>query len=306
MPNSFDASTIRLKLADAERYVRLRQRMLANAPWAYSASPSDDVALDLARVAERLADEHAATFAIEAPGGHASQGQPELIAAAGILRAKPPKFAHRATLWGVFVEPSHRGKGLGRAVVTEAIETARTWPGVVFIDLGVSANAPEAQRLYESLGFEKWGREPESTEHEGRRYDEIYMALRLGAEAGSHAASIRRVVPNVPSDRIEESRRFYTELFGFEVAMDMGWIMTLASPSNRTAQINLVSGSASSPGQDALSMSIEVADVDEVHAKAIAGGLRITYPLTTEAWGVRRFGVTDPNGVVINVMSHRK
>jgi len=29
------------------------------------------------------------------------------------------------------------------------------------------------------------------------------------------------------------------------------------------------------------------------------------YPLTDEPWGVRRFFVRDPNGVVLNVMSHR-
>jgi hypothetical protein len=28
--------------------------------------------------------------------------------------------------------------------------------------------------------------------------------------------------------------------------------------------------------------------------------------LTDEPWGVRRFFVTDPNGVIINVMSHQK
>ena len=31
---------------------------------------------------------------------------------------------------------------------------------------------------------------------------------------------------------------------------------------------------------------------------------RLVYPLTNEPWGVRRFFVTDPNGIVINVMSH--
>jgi L-amino acid N-acyltransferase YncA len=60
-----------------------------------------------------------------------------------------------------------------------AIAQARSWRGVDFLDLAVSANSPEAQRLYESVGFEAWGREPEATDHEGRRYDEIYMTLRL-------------------------------------------------------------------------------------------------------------------------------
>lgn len=118
--------------------------------------------------------------------------------------------------------------------------------------------------------------------------------------------SIKRVVPDIQSDRMDESRKFYTEFLGFDVAMDMGWIVTLASPTNRTAQINLLRAPASAPPQSHLAMSIEVADVDATHAKAVALGLSIVYPLTSEPWGVRRFFVTDPNGVVINVMSHQK
>jgi uncharacterized glyoxalase superfamily protein PhnB len=48
-----------------------------------------------------------------------------------------------------------------------------------------------------------------------------------------------------------------------------------------------------------------VGDVDAVHADAVRRGLRIVYPLSDEPWGVRRFFVVDPDGVVINVMSHR-
>ncbi|MCX6904974.1 MAG: VOC family protein [Verrucomicrobia bacterium] len=116
--------------------------------------------------------------------------------------------------------------------------------------------------------------------------------------------SIRRVVPDITSERMEESRKFYTEFLGFQVAMDMGWIVTLASPENPTAQITLLRSPASAAPHPDLSM--EVADVDIVHAKAMALGLPIVYPLTDEPWGVRRFFVTDPNGVVINVLSHRK
>jgi len=51
-------------------------------------------------------------------------------------------------------------------------------------------------------------------------------------------------------------------------------------------------------------ISIEVADVDEVHSRALLRGLNIVYPLRNEPWGVRRFFVTDPNGTVINVLCH--
>jgi catechol 2,3-dioxygenase-like lactoylglutathione lyase family enzyme len=55
--------------------------------------------------------------------------------------------------------------------------------------------------------------------------------------------SIKRAVPDIISERIDESRKFYTEFLGFDVAMDMGWVLTFASPSNPTAQITLVRGS---------------------------------------------------------------
>lgn len=120
-----------------------------------------------------------------------------------------------------------------------------------------------------------------------------------------NAMSIRRVVPNIQSERMDESRRFYVELLGLEVAMDMDWIITLVSPSNPTAQISLVRGPALQAPQSQLTLSVEVADVDAVHTKAVAMEIPIVYPLTTEPWGVRRFHVTDPNGVVINIMSHQ-
>ncbi len=111
-------------------------------------------------------------------------------------------------------------------------------------------------------------------------------------------------MPNIQSERIDESRKFYTEVLGLKVEMDMGWIVTFVSPSNPTAQLSLLRGPAPATPQTQMTLSIEVADVDAVHAEALAHGIPIVYPLTTESWGVRRFHVTDPNGIVINVMSH--
>ncbi len=117
---------------------------------------------------------------------------------------------------------------------------------------------------------------------------------------------IRRVVPNIATGRLDESRRFYTEVFGFDVAMDMGWIVTLASPDNPTAQISLCRNPESAPAQPPMgSITVEVDDVDAIHAKAVARGVPIVYPLTDEPWCVRRFALTDPSGMVVNVMCHR-
>ena len=115
--------------------------------------------------------------------------------------------------------------------------------------------------------------------------------------------SIRRVVPNIASDKLEASHDFYVGLLGFQVAMDLGWILTLVSPSNPTAQLSVLREDATAPVVPQL--TVEVADVDAVHTEALRRGLELVHPLTDEPWGVRRFFVKDPNGVVLNVVSHR-
>ena len=104
------------------------------------------------------------------------------------------------------------------------------------------------------------------------------------------------------SEKMDESRKFYTEFLGFDLAMDMGWVLTFVSPTNPTAQNTVVRKTEEATPQ--ANISIEVDDVD--HAKAVALGLPIVYPMTDEPWGVRRFFIADPNGVIINVLSHRK
>jgi len=115
--------------------------------------------------------------------------------------------------------------------------------------------------------------------------------------------NIRRVVPDVSSEHLAESRDFYAGFLGFQVAMDMGWVMTFASKSNPTAQVTVID--AEKAGAVRPQMSIEVDDVDRAHALAVKQNRNIVYPLVDEPWGVRRFFVVDPNGVVINVLSHK-
>lgn len=114
--------------------------------------------------------------------------------------------------------------------------------------------------------------------------------------------SIRRVVPDITADHPEETRDFYVALLGFEVAMDLGWVMTLASPNNPTAQLTIVRHDEATTLQP--DISIEVDDVDAVHRDAVQRGLQIPYPLRDESWGVRRFFVVDPDGLLVNVVSH--
>ena len=93
--------------------------------------------------------------------------------------------------------------------------------------------------------------------------------------------SIRRVVPDINSARVDESREFYVGVLGFKVTMDLGCVVTFASPTNPTAQITIIRDDGSS--RVVPQVTVEVEDLDAVHTEA-----------------VRR----DPNGVVVNVMRH--
>ena len=109
-------------------------------------------------------------------------------------------------------------------------------------------------------------------------------------------------MPVFGSDDPGASNEFYSEVLGFEVAMDMGWIVTFAAPDNPSAQVSLMREDATAPVRP--DTSIEVDDVDAAYAAAQRLGCEIVHPLSNEAWGVRRFFVREPNGKVINVLTH--
>jgi catechol 2,3-dioxygenase-like lactoylglutathione lyase family enzyme len=118
---------------------------------------------------------------------------------------------------------------------------------------------------------------------------------------GGGTLNINRAVPNIRSDRPGETRDFFVDLLGFETAMDIGWVATVASPTNPSVQVNVIANDdPAAPG-----ISVGVDDVDAVHAKAIELGFEIAYPLRDEEWGVRRFMLREPSGTVVNVVSHR-
>ena len=48
---------------------------------------------------------------------------------------------------------------------------------------------------------------------------------------------VKRVVANIAVDRTEDARRFYCDVLGLEIAMDLGWYMTLASGADAPVQI---------------------------------------------------------------------
>ena len=114
--------------------------------------------------------------------------------------------------------------------------------------------------------------------------------------------SIRRIVPNFQYATPDQASHFYADFLGLEISMDMGWIITFVSPTNKTAQLSILSQDPRAKIHP--DCSIEVSDVEKLYERAVQEDMQILYPLTEEPWGVRRFFVADPSGHVINLMEH--
>lgn len=84
--------------------------------------------------------------------------------------------------------------------------------------------------------------------------------------------------------------------------MDLGWVVTFASADASYAQITLMAKDATA--REPPDASIEVDDVDAVYAVVQRLDYEIVYPITDEAWEVRRFFVREPSGKVLNILSH--
>ena len=103
----------------------------------------------------------------------------QIAGMAGFFRSPEEKTRHKARVWGVYVKPSHRGKGIGRALMEELLRRARSQPGLEQVTLSVTSAQTAARALYEDLGFQPYGREPEAIKVGETYVDEDHMTLKV-------------------------------------------------------------------------------------------------------------------------------
>lgn len=114
---------------------------------------------------------------------------------------------------------------------------------------------------------------------------------------------IKRIVANIATPEPAAAARFYRDLLGLELLMDMGWIATYGSDEQMRLQLSFMSeGGSGTPVPD---LSIEVDDLEAVLARVRGAGVAIEYGPAEEPWGVRRFFVRDPFGRLLNILQHQ-
>jgi ribosomal protein S18 acetylase RimI-like enzyme len=82
-----------------------------------------------------------------------------------------------AVVFGMYVASEHRGRGIGRLLLTSLIDRLSAFPQITTIRLGVTETQDPARRLYESVGFQVVGKTEEGIVVDDRWYDELIMEL---------------------------------------------------------------------------------------------------------------------------------
>ncbi len=120
--------------------------------------------------------------------------------------------------------------------------------------------------------------------------------------------TINRMMTNICSDNLAESKVFYTKLFDFNINYDSDWFVSLISKDKqlelgiiqRTNEI-VPDGFQNNP--QGFYMSLVVDNADEVFAIAKMEGFEILSEPTDTFYGQRRLLLKDPNGALIDVSS---
>lgn len=105
-------------------------------------------------------------------------------------------------------------------------------------------------------------------------------------------------------------RDFYVDLFGLDVASDIGWFVSLARPGGRWEVCIWDPGHVSVPEAARASaaagvgplLAFVVDDVDAVERAARDRGAEVLGPAVDEPWGQRHVFVRDPAGTVVDVV----
>ena len=152
---------------------QLRLEALLTEPSAFASSYDDELAFPdevwIGRSKSAYEREGNLTFFAESDG--------ELVGMAGAGWSSKAKLRHVAGVYGVYVSPDQRGKGLAPRLMRRLLAELRSMGQIEKVSLMVNTEALAAIRLYDKLGFEIVGTAHREEKVDGRYYDLHYMEL---------------------------------------------------------------------------------------------------------------------------------
>jgi ribosomal protein S18 acetylase RimI-like enzyme len=156
---------------DVEIYRVLRLHCLRESPHAFTNSNEEFSQRTLDSIAQQFRSRENFTL-----GAFEND---QLVGMVGFYRENALKLRHKGYVVSMYVLPEYRSHGIARALLIEAIDRAKRLPDLKQLLLGVVVTQTTARRLYESLGFVVYGREPDAVKIDDEYFDEEFMLLKL-------------------------------------------------------------------------------------------------------------------------------
>lgn len=159
-------------MEDAEKYRVVRLESLQNSPESFASSYEEEENLSVEEILNKFQSDESYTYGAFEGG--------ELVGMITLYKDELNKLSHRAHIGAMYVSPLKRSLGLGKLLLEEAVEKAKSIKGLEQVYLAVVSSNKSAKKLYRSLGFEVFG-----TEKKGLRlnnntyYDVDFMILYL-------------------------------------------------------------------------------------------------------------------------------
>lgn len=140
----------------------------------------------------------------------------------------------------------------------------------------------------------------------------IAFSLMVGS-ANAQNETKMHLNAGIITDKIKESKEFYTYALGFGVSFENEFYLLMHTPDT-SAQISFLL--PNHPSQEPIFqrassgvgtyLTIEVEDVDAIYDKIKAKKIPIAIEIKDEVWGDRHFAIIDPNGIGIDIVTYTK
>lgn len=122
-----------------------------------------------------------------------------------------------------------------------------------------------------------------------------------------------KINAGIVTDKIQESKTFYTDILGFTVTFENEFYLLLGEGDQPSVLSFLL---PNHPTQQALFqpafqkegmyLTIEVDDVDALYEEVMKKDVKIEIDIRDEPWGDRHFAIKDPNGIGIDIVEYHQ
>ncbi|GAA3444635.1 VOC family protein [Planomonospora venezuelensis] len=119
--------------------------------------------------------------------------------------------------------------------------------------------------------------------------------------------AVNRILTNILSDRLPETRDFFTGLLGLQADFEEDWYVHLSAPGDPALEVAVwrrdhgLIPEAYREAPRGTILTFVVDDVDAVHERAVTMGATVVSPPRDRFYGQRSCLVLDPNGLLVDV-----